>query len=296
MPFVQLILETSGAAAEHCSCVLTEAGALAISFEDAEDEPLFELEPGTTPLWTVTRIIGLFEPDVDVEQLTRCLRAQLKGAPLKTLKTEMLEDQDWVRVTRDQFKPQRFGTHLWVCPPWCEVPDETATVVWLDPGLAFGTGAHPTTRLCLEALSECPPLNARVLDYGCGSGILGIAALKLGAKHVLAVDHDPQALSSTQSNAILNGLSEFQLERFLPPAFAVAVSEKVDLILANILAAPILELMPLFSNVIKPGGKIVLSGILEHECQGICGRYALDFGNIESVSLGEWVRITAVRY
>jgi ribosomal protein L11 methyltransferase len=293
MPFVQLTLVASKEEAEECSDILTEMGALAVSLEDAQDEPLFEPELGTTPLWESTKIIGLFEEKTNVLELQSLLKHQLSNTLFKTLQIDLIEDQDWVRLSLDQFKPQQFGKNLWICPTWCEVPDHNATIVKLDPGLAFGTGTHPTTQLCLEWLSEHPPINALAFDYGCGSGILGIAALKLGAKQVIAIDHDPQALLSTHDNAKLNGLIESQLQSYLPDEFRV--TEKADLILANILADPLLQLATHFADIIKTKGQIVLSGILLHQVDAIKTAYQAAFEQFSVSTSAEWARIIAVR-
>ena len=197
----------AGDEVEAVSELLTELGALAVTLHDAADQPLYEPPLGTTPLWAQTEIVVLFEADTNIESVIAALRA-VPGvhAPLQYTISDV-EDKDWQRECLDQFKPLKFGERLWVCPSWHEAPEPDAVNIILDPGLAFGTGTHPTTALCLEWLDGCAVQCRDVLDYGCGSGILALAAAKLGAAKVWAVDHDPQALTATRANAEQNGLS-----------------------------------------------------------------------------------------
>lgn len=310
MPFIQCTLIAPKEEAEECSDNLIEIGALAVSFEDAADEPLFEPELGTTPLWEYTKIIGLFEDTADVVALQDSLKNQIPKTILDTLHIELIEDQNWIRLSLDQFKPQYFGNNLWICPTWCEIPaQETAqraTIVKLDPGLAFGTGMHPTTQLCLEWLANHPPKNALIVDYGCGSGILGIAAAKLGARQVIAIDHDSQALLSTRDNAKLNGLTASELcavpvDEFIHTYINAGIPSnvdtplKADLILANILADPLIQLAPRFATLLKPNGQIILSGILSHQIEAIKIAYQVNFKNLCVAISGDWARIAGVR-
>ena len=277
MAWLQLTIETNVQHAETLSDLLSEAGALSVTFQDAADQPLFEPEPDTTPLWDRVRVVGLFDAEHNMQAVDEQLRF-LYGESQYRL--EPLEDKDWNRAWMEHFHPMRFGHHVWICPSWCEPPDPLAVNILLDPGLAFGTGTHPTTSLCLTWLDAHPPVRQKVIDYGCGSGILAIAALKLGAEHVLAIDHDPQALTATQDNAVRNQILPEALTVSLPPFLGDAsrddnsgIDETVDYLLANILAQPLLDLAPLFATLVRPNGKIVLSGILETQADAVISRY-----------------------
>lgn len=292
MSFCQLSFEASKLEAEFYADLLADLGALAVSLEDAQDTPIFEPLPGTTPLWNKTKVIGLYEAEIDIEQLKQTLKLALNETSFKTLKFETLPDENWVLKSRDHFKPLQFGNNLWICPSWCELPEQAkdSVKIWLDPGLAFGTGSHPTTGLCLEYLASHPPLKKQVMDYGCGSGILAIAAIKLGATQVLAIDHDPQALLSTRENAGLNMISEDQLLLSLPEEIQPEI--KVDLLLANILLEPLLQLAATFNLCLSPKGKLVLSGILEDQTTLLISTYEPWFEGFEVEQRGEWIRVT----
>jgi len=304
MPNLQLTLTTTREHAELYSDTLSEAGALAVTLLDGEEEPIFEPELGTTPLWTSTLVIGLFELDTDIVSLKTTLQKHLGETVLNDLAIETLEDQDWERACMDQFHPMQFGDHLWICPSWATtpatpLPDPLARTILLDPGLAFGTGTHPTTRLCLEWLDKHPPIAKRVLDYGCGSGILGIAALSLGATHVYAVDYDPQALQSTRDNAEKNGYKADQILSLLPEDFDSCISSTIkptiDLILANILLNPLIMLAPQFAQWLKPNGQLVLSGILNAQVDLLLKTYDTWFHESHVTQLDEWCRIHLIR-
>lgn len=311
MIWLQFIIDTTNEYADPISDCLNDMGALAVTFEDAKDHPLFEPAPGDTPLWPTTLVTGLFDENCDVLSVQYYLKKQLPEKAILKLRIEPLKDQNWVQTSLDQFKPMQFGKRLWVVPSWCEIDNQAVkqedkqktVMVLLDPGLAFGTGTHPTTRLCLEWLSENPPENALVIDYGCGSGILSIAAAKLGAKKVIAVDHDPQALQSTKENAKKNQLSELEIQLLLSGDASGAggvlslinENEKADLILANILADPLVELKDTFSALLKQNGKIVLSGILEKQTEKLIEAYSTSFDHFEVEILEGWARIAAIK-
>ncbi|MCK4708179.1 MAG: 50S ribosomal protein L11 methyltransferase, partial [Gammaproteobacteria bacterium] len=195
MPWLQLKLDTHHEHAERISDLLSELGAVAVTFEDASDQPIFEPDPGETRLWNSTRVIGLFAADTDMEGITNSLTSHVTPELMHHLHIDPLEDKDWERAWMDNFKPIRFGKKLWICPSWHTPSDTDAVNIMLDPGLAFGTGTHPTTRLCLEWLDE-HAVPQEVIDYGCGSGILAIAAAKLGAEQIECIDTDPQALEA----------------------------------------------------------------------------------------------------
>ena len=292
MPWLQLSLEAGDIDPETLSAFFEEQGALSVTFVDAADQPLFEPAPGTTPLWSATRITALFDAGVDRVALKQRLAARFGAAVTERLVEETLADQDWERVWLDQFQPMRFGERLWVCPAGQAPPVDGETVIIdLDPGLAFGTGTHPTTALCLEWLDRHPPERRAVLDYGCGSGILAIAALKLGADSVWAVDIDEQALWSSRENAARNGV-DARLKTALPEQLP---DQAFDLLLANILANPLIELAPQLAGRVRVGGDLVLSGILKDQADAVSAAYRRWFAMSEPVERDGWVRLHGVR-
>ena len=289
MPWIQLKLNTTGANAEDLSDALMEAGSVSITFQDTHDTPVFEPLPGETRLWGDTDVIGLFDAETDMKAVV----AQLEQHPLLGAgfahKIEQLEDKDWEREWMDNFHPMRFGERLWICPSWRDVPDINAVNVMLDPGLAFGTGTHPTTSLCLQWLDGLDLNGKTVIDFGCGSGILAIAALKLGAAKAIGIDIDPQAIQASRDNAQRNGVSE-RLELYLPQD--QPESMKADVVVANILAGPLRELAPLISVLPVSGGLLGLSGILASQAESVCEAYADLFALDPVVEKEEWCRIT----
>ncbi|KTC90972.1 50S ribosomal protein L11 methyltransferase [Fluoribacter dumoffii] len=274
---------------EHCpsqqiellSEELEEFGALSIMLTDKNDNPVLEPEPGTTPLWPEVIIQALFS-EVFQAQHTRDHIQQTY--PEFTCTLEVLEDKDWERAWMDDFKPQRFGQRLWICPTWSTPPEPSAVNLMLDPGLAFGTGTHPTTALCLTWLEQADLSNKTVIDYGCGSGILSLAALKLGAAQLHAVDIDQQALQATQNNASANDLDEEKLSISLPDE----LSSPVDLIIANILLAPLITLKERFQQLLKPQGMLIVSGILEEQAPELLKAYASMFCAVHQENLNGW--------
>jgi ribosomal protein L11 methyltransferase len=264
MPFLQITVHLPAEDVERFEAACVEAGALAVSFADAGDAPILEPRPGETPLWREVQLTALFAADCDPRQVMDEVSKQIGAAP-PDYRFEALEDRAWEREWLKDFRPLRFGRRLWVCPngqlpPTCA----SAAVVSLDPGLAFGTGTHATTAMCLEWLDAIDVQDRDVIDFGCGSGILGIAALKLGARSVLAVDIDPQALTATQENARRNEVSERM--RVGPPEDAQA---PVDVLLANILSEPLIELAPRLGSLVRARGVMALSGILESQAASV---------------------------
>lgn len=291
MPWLQLKFDSPPEQVDDASNLLSELGAAAVTFEDAADQPLFEPDPGETRLWNNTRIIGLFDANIDMPDIIAQLKQALGERAPQHVQVNPLEDKDWVRAWMDTFKPIRFGQNLWICPSW-HTPDEPNAVnVMLDPGLAFGTGTHPTTALCMKWLDAHPPIDMNVIDFGCGSGILAIAAALLGASHVEAVDHDPQAILATNDNAEKNSVSD-KINALLPRQFE---DKPADLILANILTNPLLELGPRFAKLLKPGGQIVLSGILAEQSEQVLQCYEEWFELQTPTQQDNWVRIDGVR-
>jgi ribosomal protein L11 methyltransferase len=292
MPFLQLILPIGAADPAPYEDALLAAGASSITLEDEGDDPVLEPLPGTTPLWPRVRVKALFDADVDTDQLLLSLAAEF-GEVLKQARFETLADRAWEREWLKDFKPMRFGERLWICPggqfPTAEQP--TAVVIELDPGLAFGTGTHPTTALCLEWLDSADVAGKRVIDYGCGSGILAIAAAKLGATIVSAVDIDPQALIATRDNAERNGVTQL----ITPQLVADADLVPADILLANILAGPLESLAPTFASLVHTGGRLVLSGILRNQAEAVATTYAPWFDIAPVVVRDDWARLDGVR-
>ena len=243
-------------------------------------------------MWGNTDVVGLFDAETDMKAIVEALIISRLVDPDFAHKIEQIEDKDWEREWMDNFHPMQFGKRLWICPSWREVPDPNAVNVMLDPGLAFGTGTHPTTALCLQWLDGLDLAGKTVIDFGCGSGILAIAALKLGAKRAIGIDIDPQAILASTNNAQANGVAD-RLELFLAkdqPKDLVA-----DVVVANILAGPLKELAPNIITLVKPQGDLGLSGILATQATSVCEAYAEDFNLDPVVEKEEWCRITGVK-
>jgi ribosomal protein L11 methyltransferase len=287
--------------AEALEALLEEAGAVSVTLIDAEDEPLFEPGPGETPLWNHVVITGLFPQGSDAAAVQHALAAAWAPNPLPSLRFAELPDQDWVRAWLDDFKPMRFGKRLWVCPVelLSQVQQTDATVLLLDPGLAFGTGTHPTTSLCLQWLDSEEIAGLTLIDYGCGSGILGLAALLLGAGSVHGVDNDPQALTATTENCRKNSIDPVRFPLYLPGDWMRSVAAgniaPVDGMMANILASTLIQLAEFLSLQVKKGGWILLSGILRQQADAVAAAYAPWFSAFNIAAEGDWVRITATR-
>jgi ribosomal protein L11 methyltransferase len=295
MPWIQLQIPADPDTADQLEDLLMEMGADAVSMEDAADQPLYEPDPGTTPLWSQTTVTGLFQSDRDIDQLCTDVRNawhQQTQQSLADIDVTLVEDKDWERVWMDDFHPLQFGKRLWIVPSWHEAPDPDAANLMLDPGLAFGTGTHPTTALCLEWLDGQDINGKQVIDYGCGSGILGLAALLLGANHVVGVDTDTQALESSRENARRNGVDEARLDLYLPENEPDA---KADVMLANILAQPLIGLAPHLAALTNPGGDLVLSGILSNQAREVMAAYEPWFIMDEPEQREEWIRLTGRR-
>ena len=296
MPWVQLTLSSSPENSEFLEDMLLLCGAGAVSMLDGADQPVFEPIKGTTPLWQDTQVMGLFEADTDADALLDYLgngwKATFANAPFPNYKLEILEDKDWERQWMDRFEPLKFGSRLWVCPSWKPVPDPMAVNLMLDPGLAFGTGSHPTTALCLQWIAEQDWQGKTVIDYGCGSGILAIGAMLMGAKRVLGVDNDTQALTATKDNAQRNGIAAQAIPVFLPEN---TPQEAVDVMLANILAGPLIDMAAHLAELTKARGLITLSGILEQQADAVVKAYSPWFDMHTVASKDEWVRIDGIK-
>lgn len=271
---------------EQLETLLFEAGALSVTLSDAADNPVLEPAPGETPLWPDTRLTALFPPDADEEAIRHRLQRALGGRLPECGMTE-LEDRAWEREWMKDFHPMDFGHGLWICPHGQQPPAAAASVVWLDPGLAFGTGTHETTALCLQWLASNPPRGGHVLDYGCGSGVLAIAALKLGAASATAVDIDPQALDATRENARRNSVED-RLQVMPPESLP---PRGFDVLLANILAEPLVALSGRFRGLCKPGARVVLSGILVPQARAVASAYEPWCPGLRAETRGDWVRL-----
>ncbi|HHH36974.1 MAG TPA: 50S ribosomal protein L11 methyltransferase [Gammaproteobacteria bacterium] len=290
--WLQLAVAASPREAEQVESLLQDCGALAVTLEDGGQEERFETAPGAeAALWARTRVVGLFAPGHDLDAVLESLRQGLGLERPPPHRIARLPEQDWERVWLERFRPMRFGRRLWICPGDHAPPDPQGINLFLDPGLAFGTGTHPTTALCLEWLDTTDLAGATVLDYGCGSGILAVAAARLGAAPVWATDIDPQALAATRANAARNGVAgcvHTTLPEELPPLQA-------DCLLANILADPLRSLAPRLAGCLRAHAALVLSGILARQAEEIIAAYRPWFQDFHVSRREEWVRITALR-
>lgn len=293
MPWIQVKLNATSENAEQISDMLMEeTGALSVTFLDAKDVPIFEPLPGETRLWGETDIVALYDAETDMDLVIAQLKASSVLDENFAYKVEQLEDKDWEREWMDNFHPMKFGERLWICPSWREIPEPDAINVMLDPGLAFGTGTHATTALCLEWLESIDLTGKTVIDFGCGSGILAIAAIKLGAAKVVGIDIDPQAITASKENAARNGVVD-QLELFLPqeqPENLVA-----DVVVANILAAPLRELSSIITAHVAPGGALAMSGVLDTQALDVASYYSENFTLDAIAEQQEWCRISGIK-
>jgi len=290
MPWLQLRVAVTPQQAARLEEALPDLGALSVTIMDAADQPIFEPDLGTTPLWQQSELLALFEADIDQALLHQQLQ-QLDDS-LK-YQFEPLPDQDWQRNCMDSFKPLKVGQRLWIVPSWHQPPEPNALNLLLDPGLAFGTGSHPTTALCLQWLENQALTGRRVLDFGCGSGILALAALLLGASEVIGTDIDPQALEATTDNAERNGLNDARLKLYLPEQLP---AETVDVLIANILAAPLQQLAAKFAQLLPSNGKVALSGILAEQAEAVRGAFiAADFEMDTEIEQDGWVLLAGYR-
>lgn len=291
MPWLQVRLAITPEQAETYEDALLEVGAVSVTFMDAEDQPIFEPDLGTTPLWSHTHLLALFEADTDETALIAHLQL-LCGGSLPEHHVERIEDQDWERSWMDNFQPMRFGQRLWIVPSWHAAPEPDAVNLLLDPGLAFGTGTHPTTALCLEWLDGQELQGCSVLDFGCGSGILAIAALLLGAPQAVGTDIDPQALEASRDNASRNGIDPARFPVYLP---ADLPQQPADVVVANILAGPLVSLAPQITALVKDGGRLALSGILAEQAEEVRAAYAGAFDLDPTATKDGWVRISGIK-
>ncbi len=291
MSWTEVVIEIAREHAEALSDALMEAGALSVSVEDADEgtdqeRPLFG-EPGMIPTeaaWDHSRVVALTDVDADQAAIVAEAAAAIGLAATPPFSTRNVADEDWVRLTQSQFAPIHIGKNIWVVPSWHEAPDPDALILELDPGLAFGTGSHPTTRLCMEWLEAHPAPGKTVLDYGCGSGILAMVAKKMGAGDVAGVDIDPQAIESARDNAARN---HCEIAYYLPDDFAVSgqpqhATGRFDIVVANILSSPLKVMAPMLAGRVAAGGSLILSGVLARQAEEVAAAYA------PFIELGVW--------
>ena len=297
MKWLQIHITVEQAQVDFTETLLSSLGAVSVTLDDAENQDLLEPLPGETPLWNKVIVTGIYAQEedetIDVAALETFIRTQL---PIEPLRSEFMEDQEWERTWMDAYEPIQIGEKYWIVPEWLEPPEADAVNIKLDPGLAFGTGNHASTFLCLQWLGKTDVKDKIVIDYGCGSGILGVAALLLGAKKVYATDIDPQAVLATKQNAELNGVLE-NLYVGLPEEFnAEFKGKQADVLVANILAGPLMSLAEEFSTLIKSEGEFALAGVIEEQVTDVSSVYSEFFDIIEVEKRDEtWCRISGSR-
>ena len=291
MDWMQLTLQTDQANADLVSEVLMGLGSVSITYLDAKDNPIYEPPVGEMPLWESLTINALFEMSVDQQHVRQTLTDLCDN---QIMYFEVLADRVWEDECKKDFHAMQFGDRIWICPSWeseADLPND-AIIIDMDPGLAFGTGTHQTTDLCLQYLDNNPPNNQTVIDFGSGTGILAIAAAKLGATSVVAIDNDPQAVLATKDNVANNHCESIIAVHNTDEDVSL---EKCDLLVANILANPLVELEPVFVDLVKEGGSIVLSGILDEQLEMILEAYQMHFESLEVQQKDEWCRVSGVK-
>lgn len=292
MPWIQAHLIVPKEQADIAELVFHNLGSISITLGDAQDEPVLETLPDEIRLWSLVKVTALFEYQQKThDEIHQAINQAFKQDISRQLTIETLQDQDWERTWLEYFKPMKFGNNLWICPTGHEIPKPDATIIELDPGLAFGTGTHPTTALCLEWLDQHQPEKASVIDYGCGSGILAVAALKLGADRAIGIDYDPQAIKATLENARKNHVQE-RIAVYNPTE---TPDIKVDILIANILAGVLIDLEKQLAKHVNGNGQIVLSGILSDQAETVLQAYAEDFKMEPAVEKEGWVRLTGYK-
>jgi ribosomal protein L11 methyltransferase len=294
MAWHQISVITNEETAPKVADYFSDLGAVSVTYMDAEDEPVYEPAIGETKIWTNTRVIALYELTADPAQIRSQTLQHFQHDSLKYWEFEVIEDQAWERAWMEHYRPMKFAEKLWVCPTGQEQHEANTVCLILDPGLAFGTGTHPTTALCLEWLASHELAGKTVVDYGCGSGILAIAALLLGAERAYAVDIDPQAITATESNAAKNNVQD-KIVCCLPEQFSLA-DTKADVVLANILAKPLIEMVGLITDLVVSKGQLVLSGILAEQADSVIDAYFTFLPLNKPVQQEDWVRLTGIKH
>ncbi|MGR8951905.1 MAG: 50S ribosomal protein L11 methyltransferase [Gammaproteobacteria bacterium] len=291
MTWQQISLITDEQTAPDVADLFSDLGAVSVTYMDAEDEPVYEPAIGETKIWSNTQVIALYELDADLDSVAARVHQAFGAERLRDWRRERIEDQAWERAWMEYYRPMKFGDKLWVCPTGQEQREPGTVCMLLDPGLAFGTGTHPTTALCLEWLAAHDLAGKTIIDYGCGSGILAVAAVLLGAKEAHAVDIDPQALTATLGNAEKNAVQD-RVKVYLPeqlPKF------QADIVLANILAKPLCDLCERISDLVAPGGALVLSGILAEQSTQVEDAYRRMIALNAPARQEDWIRLDGVK-
>ncbi|CAA9890334.1 methylase for 50S ribosomal subunit protein L11 [Candidatus Methylobacter favarea] len=292
MAWHQISLITDENTAPGLADYFSELGAVSVTYMDAEDQPVYEPAIGATKIWRNTQVIALYEVNAEPALIKTLVYMQFDNNLLHDWRQEELADQEWERAWMDYYQPMKFADKLWVCPTDQQRSEPGTICLTLDPGLAFGTGTHPTTALCLQWLASHELTGKTVIDYGCGSGILAVAAILLGAKKVHAVDIDPQALTATTDNALKNHVQD-KIQCFLPDHFSPF---QADVVLANILAKPLIDLSRQISNLLVSGGRLVLSGILFDQAEAVMNAYKQNIAFEPPVQQEEWIRLEGIKY
>lgn len=291
MTWHQLSIISDKETASDISDFFSDLGAVSVTYMDAEDQPVYEPPPGETQIWSKTKVIALFELDAEPELVKTLLFSKFKKHPLEDWFAEVLQNQTWERSWMEHYQPMKFGKSLWVCPTGQETTEDNTTCMILDPGLAFGTGTHPTTALCLEWLATHDLSDKIIIDYGCGSGILAVAAILLGAKQAHAIDIDPQAITATLANAEKNNVQD-KISCYLPEQFEAF---QADIVMANILAHPLCDLAGTISALVKNEGNLILSGILIEQADLVSNAYQQqNFTISPAVKQQDWCRIDGI--
>jgi len=291
MAWQQLTIATNQELAPSFEKLIEELGSLSVTMTDGADQAIYEPPLETTPLWQQVLVTGLFEEDLDLSQAQQYLKQHIGSSSDWNFTLEVLEDKVWERVWLEHFKPVKFGDHFWVCSTEHKIPEPNATIMRLDPGLAFGTGTHPTTALCLEWLATHPLNGSNIIDFGCGSGILAIAALILGAKRAIGIDIDPQALIATNDNADKNSVTD----RIQVYSHLNYPKNAQPIVIANILAEPLVTLSKELSALVEPGGQLILSGILSEQAEQVMQAYVDEFKFSPIMTQDGWVCLHAIK-
>ena len=292
MAWHQISVITNESTAPKLADFFSHLGAVSVTFMDAEDEPVYEPAIGETKIWSNTQVIALYELDAEPELIKDQVWQQFRQDDLQCWLHEEVADQEWERAWMEYYKPMKFSDKLWVCPTGQEQVEPGTVCLTLDPGLAFGTGTHPTTALCLEWLASHDLTGKTVIDYGCGSGILAVAAILLGAKTAHAVDIDPQALTATQGNAYKNNVQD-KIKCYLPEQFDTF---QADIVLANILALPLIDMSEQICHLLVSGGQLVLSGILFEQAESVISAYQQNISFNSLIQQEDWIRLDGIKH